>query len=96
MNQPGPGAPAYSVSLLLAPRRNAPNPFLLPGTRTEQAVCVVLAPLPQASQSKHKLEPQAQPGPAPQLHLALGVDLAPWFMLRIAILCLLTLAETHI
>lgn len=35
-------------------------------------MCVVLAPLPQASQSKHKLEPQAQPGPAPQLHLALG------------------------
>lgn len=32
----------------------------------------MLAPLPQASQSKHKLEPQAQPGSAPQLHPALG------------------------
>lgn len=58
---------------------------------------MVLAQFPQASQSKHKLEPQAQPGPAPQLHLVLGADLAPWSLLRrIGILCLLTLAETHI
>lgn len=56
MNYLGPGAPATPGSLLLAPRRAAPNPFLLPGPRTEQAVCIVLAQLPQASQSKHKLD----------------------------------------
>lgn len=85
------------ASLLPDPRRAAPHPFPLPGPRTEQAVCVGLAQLLQASQSKHKLEPQAQPGPAPQLHLAMGADLAPWSLLRrIGTLCLLTLAETQI
>lgn len=62
----------------------------------QSRLCVGLAQLLQASQSKHKLEPQAQPAPAPRLHLAMGVDLAPWSLLRIGTLCLLTLAETQI
>lgn len=96
-NHPGPGAHAYTSLPAQAPRRPAPHPFPLPGPRTEQAVCVGLAQLLQTSQSKHRLDPQAQPGRAPQLHLAMGLDPAPWSLLRrIGTLRLLTLAETQI